>query len=691
MEILDSDIQLIKEAIKTVNWEIRHLYGAELNEVRSKYSDSQPNYDREHLVGLIRQKARESICTEDGQPARAFFYKISRHFQYRIILENTKDELFCNVAEKLFHFFETTVRLAPLTSENLNFTLLCLKDYLRLYNSTISNDKIEYVDCRIRSICKSILVLKREASVNYLIKNGNVWVDSQEFDRVGKLIKDKMRSLGGLNFLKTMSSFLIKTEKYDANFKRYHFPISTSQVNDKNKASPPWGYLFNLAIQFPNVGDQKVESKPELWNQIIEVSTALVSALDVEPYSTWDTEFKTGTDAVKMMSDISLLESNFKLPQIRSSDLLLILKGCLSWVQTEENPSFEVTYSDLNYFLNRLLKFLAQPDPVVIKIKELRKNMKRLSDDKFKFALDIFTHSLPPNQQFVSPSDHVNVDGFFKPLITVDSESVLIPCPPYSSYAAIESICTYFRRKIKSFDDKAGEHLEDFIRQRLSKFNVTIKHGDYTNSDGEDGEIDAAIEFDDLIVLIELKKKSFTRKARSGLWDSVLIDIHKSLLDSQHQALGHEYSLEKDRQIKFRDGTILQLNDRAIEKVTLVLFDYGAIQDRTIIKQLLLMYLQCRFSSKDDGLNKQFAALNEKCESFNKRYSKYSALLSEPPNIPFFGSWFFSIPQFLALLDNVSNSKDLKSALWHTKFVTLKALDWYYEHSYMRNLKGTKA
>lgn len=691
MEIVEADIQLIKDAIKSIDWEITHLSPSELESLKVKYSYVDSNYSRETLADLTREKIRDLLCADNGSYARPYFSKIHRHFLFRIFLDGTNDELFCNVTGQLFHAFKNENCIAKLSRESLVEALLCLKDYQRLYNSKLYLDKIEHADSRLKTISNSILTLKRKVAVVYNVKNGNVWVDSTEFERIGLQLHDKMKSLGGVSFLKSMFHFLHQNKRFDEKAKRYHFPISTSQVNDKLNPTTPWGYLFNLAIQFPDDGDSDKSTKPFLWKDIIEISTALVSALDVEPYSTWDTEFKVGTDAVKMMSDISLLESNFKIPQMRYSDLLTIIKGCFSWTEEYEDAKFQLTYSDLNYFINRFLKHLSSPAPAIVDIDELRSDMKRLTDEKFDLALEVFTHQEPPNQKFSSPADYVGADGFFKPFIKCGHNSILIPCPPYSCYAALEAICSYYRAKIKSFDDKVGAPLEKFVNDQISKFKVRAKSGEYENSDGEVGEIDAAVEFDDLIVLIEVKKKSFTRKARSGHWDSVLIDAHKSLLDSQHQALGHEYTLTKDKVIKFKGGDTLELNDRSIEKITLVLFDYGAIQDKSIIRQLLPMYMQCRFSSDDEKLSKSFKVLNERCIEFSDRYAKHVALFDEPPNIPFFSSWFFSLPQFLVLLDDVKNISDLKVALWNTKFVTLKALDWYYEHSYMRSLKSNNS
>ena len=42
-------------------------------------------------------------------------------------------------------------------------------------------------------------------------------------------------------------------------------------------------------------------------------------------------------------------------------------------------------------------------------------------------------------------------------------------------------------------------------------------------------------------------------------------------------------------QLNFRDGSVLLSKGRRVEKITLVLFDFGVLQDRTIIRQLMAM------------------------------------------------------------------------------------------------------
>lgn len=264
---------------------------------------------------------------------------------------------------------------------------------------------------------------------------------------------------------------------------------------------------------------------------------------------------------------------------------------------------------------------------------------------------------------------------------------MLIACPPHSCYSVIEAISNYYRDKIKSFDSQLGYFVEQFVKDKVSAIGVNIKSGEYVNSDKKSGEIDTAIEFDDLIVLIETKKKSLTKKSKSGHWLGVINDVHKSLLDSQYQALGHEYSLLKDKEITFKNGEAFQLNDRPIEKISMILFDYGAIQDRTIIRQLLPMYLNCTFSSEDAETYSSLKELYKKCLEYRDLYLKYESMFVEKENIPFFGCWFLSVSQLLILLDGVKDFKDFKKALWQTRHITMKTFDWYYEYSYVSSLK----
>lgn len=686
-EKVQLDLDIFKNAIDSIRWDITPFSQDELQDIRKKYLYLDTNYSQSTLADHIRTRIKEILCSTSGGSARSVFWELNRTFLFQFYIDGTENYLLSNILGQLFHVFGNEDFISDINEEKLKEALFCFKDKLRLYNLKVSLDRVDQNDNRLLAVSNCVKKLKNKFSLNYKIEHGNVWIETEEFVKIGDQLSKFMNILGGQLFQENMVNVLIKNKKYSSLMQRFLFPIPSSQMGDKIDPTVPWGYLFNLSLRHPHQGNPLIINKGPIWTDLIEYSTALLSALDIEPYSIWDTEFKSGESTFKMLSEMSLLESNFRIPQIRASDVMKIFKGLFSWVVSFENSSFPLSYSNLNYFINNLSKHLFSDRTHVLNTDDLKAMMSRLNESQLSEVLSVYCHNSPsPNSSFVSPLDYHEANATMKPFIKLSEEEILIPLPSHSCLAIFEATMSYYRGKISDFDSKIGTQMELFVKGLLEKMKIPFLSGEYKNSDGEEGEIDIAVEFEDLIGLIEIKKKSITRKSQNGDGDSLLFDVHKSLLDSQLQALNHEYTLHKDGKIQFSNGTTLELKERRVEKITLTLFDYGAIQDRTIIRQLLIFYMQCRFNVSSS--EKRYKDLNDKCDKFSQKYTKLSSLFEKPENIPFFGSCFFSVPQFLILLDDVKDAAGLKKSLFNTKFTTSKSLDWYFEHEQMSKIKS---
>ncbi len=684
--ITNEKLNAFKNAINEIGWDTPPLDNNQLKELRKRYSCENGNYQQPKLIEKIHEEIVRTFCDDEGESARALIVRARKSFQLRCIINREDEWLYVKVCEQLFSLFTADDKIKTVSQKPLVNTFELLKDKLRLSNTEINSKPAIVMDSRLAAVSKSILILKDRFNLKYRIEDGDVWVEKPECEKIGCKLAVLMKAYGGVRFLEKMFSCLRDNGRYSANLKRYQFPILTDSLGSRREPTVPWGYLFNLALRFPDRGSAKEGTHQELWSDLILLSTALLSSMNVEPYTPWETEWKSGIGTVRMLSELSLLESNYRIYQVRLDDLPLFVEELFSWIKDYEDDSFDLTYSDWQYLIGILAEYLSSEMPKIVDLKELEGRASKLSPTKFNAAIRLLCHESPPNVSFVSPADYVSVKAFFKPFILTGENQLLIPCSSYCCHALIEAILCYYRTAIKCLDNRLGEPIENFVKNRLIKCNIPVLSGEYTNSDGEDGEIDIAIEFDDLICLIEIKKKSITRKSRSGDAEKLLLDVKESLLDSQYQMLGHEYSLIRDGKLTLKSGEMLHLNSRRIEKISLVLLDYGALQDRTIIRQLLVLFLNSKFGSGKEREGK-YKKLNERCEQFSKKYSKLYSLLGSQEKIPFFRSWFLSVPQFLILLDKVNSPSDLKTAIMNLKHVSFKTLDWYFEYEYIQNME----
>jgi len=227
--------------------------------------------------------------------------------------------------------------------------------------------------------------------------------------------------------------------------------------------------------------------------------------------------------------------------------------------------------------------------------------------------------------------------------------------------------------------------IEKYIYKILSDKGITYFNGDYFN-ESEKGEVDLVIETSKSIILFEFKKKTLTRKSKSGIDINLFIDLSKSLLKSQIQLTKSEILLRKNGHLtlKNKKGDVkeLKLNDRIIEKISLTQLDFGAFQDRIILEQFMESILVTNFEadSPDDSIIKDFNKMNIMFDVVRNQYQQLDKLKPRHNHLPYFDNWFLSLPHLKTLLENCSDNDSFYEELKKNKFVTYNTLDFYYEY-----------
>lgn len=98
--------------------------------------------------------------------------------------------------------------------------------------------------------------------------------------------------------------------------------------------------------------------------------------------------------------------------------------------------------------------------------------------------------------------------------------------------------------KQKDIDKEVGKLIEYYINEKLDEKGITHCCGDYIPP--AEGEADLVVEATKGIMLFEMKKKSLTRKAKSGDTFKIMADLLESLIDSQAQCFRTSHILIKD-------------------------------------------------------------------------------------------------------------------------------------------------
>ncbi|GAA0219013.1 hypothetical protein GCM10009125_04960 [Castellaniella daejeonensis] len=245
------------------------------------------------------------------------------------------------------------------------------------------------------------------------------------------------------------------------------------------------------------------------------------------------------------------------------------------------------------------------------------------------------------------------------------------------------------RPEIKNLDDKIGLAVERFLKSELAYRGVAVSGGNY-ESGGEHGECDLVIETPETVIFAEVKKKPLTRKAKAGSDTALMLDLAGSLLAAQAQAGWHEVRFRRDGHLNLDDKgttTFIELSNRGIERVAISLLDYGGFQDRIILKQFLESTIGAKFMVDDERLKNKFEKINDALTDIHTQLVQLHPGESKI-NQPFIHCWFISVPQFLILLDDVTDSLSFKNALWSSRHITTGSSDFYFDLSYMRRLKN---
>jgi hypothetical protein len=486
---------------------------------------------------------------------------------------------------------------------------------------------------------------------------------------------------------------------YDPLLKRYHLvrrltmpapPVPIPQV--------PWGYLIQLAARYfdKKAIKQSVNTRA-LWKELRDLVRDVVALYDLQPYTVFESLLVDASSLIEFLRTHALYDSLFCMQQIRDDDLKRMCHGLLGGIELElDGVSMKGALRVFDGILSvggssKSFSFTAQH--IGKEISSSQHSVKRVLDAVFARS------SNGPNQNFGYPPVVENIDFHFQPMLKESMDTYYVPSREICSAAFFEALLSWaritdekvFNRKM-AIDDALGDYGEAFLLGEFAKHSIRTVHGYYNlgkdkNGEEQEGDCDVVVETDEYILLFELKKKALTRPARGGADISILLDLSKSLIAAQLQAMKHEKLLKKYGQIELKFGSNrehsynLELRGRKIERIAVSFLDYGSLQYRNAIQKFLTICCVGELGTDKAELKKDVAKLQEELDKLKVLATELDLL--KPPN-PFYASWFLSIPQILATLDGVTNNEEFQRELFRTRSVTFGCEDFYQEYSFLR-------
>jgi hypothetical protein len=648
------------------------------------------------LYSSIKQVLTIDTSSSVERINKTRLYKLRDELVYRFVLEDEDPSDYLNVFQILNDAGVRDLKFVPSLNrrEEWCIAITHCKNVIKFSNlHTILPENIREEHPKQFDIATSAKMLK-ELGCKIEIIDSTLTI-SEGFETVSEEISKKVKKFGGLFLIKGIFEVLKNTNQYSELFERFFIYRHTSMMSNEITPQIPYGYLLNLAVKFPLREEElTIEQDQKLWRETIELAITFINAAyGVQPYSIWDYHFQSGETVVKFLTEIALWDSMFTINQCRPSVAINIVNQLFSFISDE---TFRKTVGFTRYQFMEVSSAIhsSTPNstlPTIINRSELSQKLKLVTSQDIEVVLSFFSHHNAANLNYKSPSDYLNIDFPNRPLIKLENGEYVLVNKSWCSPSYFEALATAFRPGIKNFEGIIGGQLEALLESAFIANGIAFYSGNYYNEEDE-GECDFIIESSAIIILLEVKKKVLTRKAKSGEDIKIMLDLSESLIDAQLQAGRTEIILLKNGKISLiKNGVpkIISLNGRKIERVTLTQLEFGALQDRNIAKLFLTSLLTHSFAvnSTDLNISEKFIALEAKRSELLNQYEILNSLDSEYSHNPFFNCWFFSLPQLLEIINLSSNNESFCDNLCKTKFMTYNTLDWYLEFDLVSKLK----
>ena len=262
----------------------------------------------------------------------------------------------------------------------------------------------------------------------------------------------------------------------------------------RSEASYPFGFLVNLAVRAPALGNGSNDAPAE-WHAALDLARDIVSALNVEPYHQVELINSPPARLESLLREVALFDHLFTLSQqwpdglaplvlteFFTSDHQKIMRDKLGWA-----PSDAVQ-------LYLAVADFSTPDPKVVSRSALVAS--GIDEVLLDHMLPCFAHaSDKANAKYDSPLAAKRADLMFKPLLQIEPDRYLLPAASLAGPAFYEATMTALRPLLRKaqLPDPQGDGTERVAGALLrgAGLDVTAAGASYNLGPNEGGECDS--------------------------------------------------------------------------------------------------------------------------------------------------------------------------------------------------------
>jgi hypothetical protein len=460
--------------------------------------------------------------------------------------------------------------------------------------------------------------------------------------------------------------------------------------------SIPYGYLLNLAMR--NMGGACTVGTPaERLSAIVSLATDIVASQDIEHYSihaAWQQNHET---LPAFLSDLMSGDHLLMFRQICPTDALTMLEGLFTWV--DERKVFEKLGWSVNdaVLLAKVALNGVSPSAINAVITKGRLSSSGIAKERLDAMMAYFADPCAEvNREYLLPSDAKQATSRNKPFIRLADGTFMMIYPSIAANTFVGAISDALRLVYRAKDFVAtsvGTAAEGMLSAAFTRHGIipTVTSGKYLDGK-EERECDLVLEFEEAVVLIEIKKKSVTNDTYSGYPLAGFIDLGESALSAQMQLGRHELHLRTYGKIEFLDGQVLTWGGRKIERVAVSLYDWGGIQDQAVLRTFIAYLAGAKLEAlaATPAMIKRLDETNKTLQALEQQI-RHNADSESPIWAQLGNLWFVSIPQLLYLLNEVDGPADFYKTFLMSHAMHIGTLDFYSQLVSWKRMLAAKA
>ena len=536
-----------------------------------------------------------------------------------------------------------------------------------------------------------------------------VWIEENDlkFDKeymVTSQLSNWISQIGGVRFVETLLELL----PYDERKGRLML-LRQGNLSDPGTFVPeyPFGYLLNLGLRHTSsIGSEKALKRH--FGNVMNLSRDFCLAVyPYQSYSIWEKVFHRNETVLEYFQRLTLIDSLYYMQQ-SGKDFVLEMCNFLidQMVQSGMSLCAACSFEEYRQLMNVLAgktdikKFVRLKQTEIDALQDKKRQAEILKMISFEMG-DI-------NINYEKPVDYNKVNYNDRPFVILKNGDVILYPTTIGVWGWYEMLLSLLRAADGQIDNKVGLMLEDLMHGKLHKKGIATKTGRYI-VDKIEGEADVVIETPDKILLIEMKKKTMTRAARQGYLYQIVLDFAGSLLYSQEQCVRTDTLLRRkgciDLLKKKKVVDTLEWLGRESDKITLTLSDYGTLQDRAVLRNVLDELLKYRYTVEEKEI-RAFESDPKKQELTLKGYKTLAekqddmiAYLTELKQQhdssktwnPFFNSFFFNLEQMFFMVGLANNLDELYDMIDAHRTPVMGTFDFWQEFDWkMKMHEGMK-